>query len=239
MTIEGKLLTLALLLLLVIPSLVALLYKRLGKHGLLVGYLYSVLSICLLPLALRAFGSAEVDALINGESQSFNEAVLSILRISSYSVLFSLGGASFIAKMYEAITGQKLEQLNEKIDQKDRETKAVIKDVEAQVEQQYVALKAVEDQSAAIAVVAVVGGNDRAGSVASENLRKILEIFDAAEDGMSLLDVPKLDSTVEIAKLRAVGALKIRFRAVQNDNRLSITEYGRKMLSELQTARSS
>jgi hypothetical protein len=234
MTIEAKLLTLVVLLFGVIPFLVALLYKQLGKHGLLVGYLYSVLSISLLPLALRAFGSTELEALIDGESQSFSEALLSIMRIASYSVLFSVGGASFIAKMYEAITGQKLEKIYEKIDEKDKETKASIKDVELQVEQQSAAIKAVENQSAAIAAVAVVGSDDAARNSGGEKLRRILETIDAADDdGLSLPDTAGLDAAMEINKLKALGALKVRFRALQNDNRLYITEYGKRILKEM------
>lgn len=194
-----------------IPILTSLLFSKIKKHDFYEGWLFSFISMILMPIGMEFLGSKELREFIVSpivkEADFFYEG----MRISAFATVFCLGGASFISKIYEAITGEKLDSLESKV-------------------------SSVEKQADSIGIIvseSVPFGEDREHSKnkKEENISAIntLQMINDTEGGV---EKSALGNDVKpiVHNLRAIGAIKSVFDPHALTNRLVLSDIGKRML---------
>ena len=187
-----------------VPAVVALLYKKIKKHGFIEGLLYSVVSMLMMPVAMESLGSVEFKEFLLSDETASSKNILSIFRLTAFSVVFCLGGSAFISRIYEMVTGQKLKQFEEKI---------------AEVQEQA--------QKIAVAAVTNAGGISTIEKVV---VKTLLENIRREEHGVLLSDLPA-DQRSLVQKVLSLGAIKPVTDKKTLETKFIISELGLRVLA--------
>lgn len=186
-----------------VPTIVALLYRKIKKHSFIEGLLYSVVSMLMMPVAMESLGSVEFKEFLLSDEQAPSKNILSIFRLTAFSVVFCLGGSAFISRIYEMVTGQKLKQFEEKI---------------AEVQEQA--------QKIAVAVVA------NAGSSNTEKVavRQLLEHIRSENRGVLISDLPA-EQRALFQEILSLGAIRSITDKQTLETRFAISDIGLRFLA--------
>lgn len=191
-----------------IPIIIALLYKKINKHEFTEGFLYSLVSMLIMPIAMEGLGSKEFSTFISSTTDSNEHALLSIFRLVAFAVIFCLGGSSFISRVYKIVTGQELNDLENKVSEKIEEIKS---------------------QTDKIAIAVVSGSIGNAGTN-KDDIISLLELINA-NNGLPISSFPE-DKKMLLNEIITIGAAKTIIDNETFETKIVSSELGKDFLRE-------
>ena len=203
-------LTVLLCIYIVVPLIIAALYKKIDKHDFSTGFLYSLVSMLIMPIAMEGLGSKEFSTFLLTKTDGYENVVLSIFRLVAFAVIFCLGGSSFISRVYKIVTGQEwpeLDKLESKFSEKIEEVKA-------------------QSEKIAVAVVSGEIGNTASNK---DDIRSLIELVNQ-NNGLLISSIP--DNKKELLhEMLTIGAAQSVIDDATFETKIVLSEFGKSMLN--------